>query len=123
MAKILIVDDDQAFITSTTDMLQQAGFEVTGAATPEEGISKAESEKPDLILLDVTLKSPEDGLVMGKEIHGKGINIPIIILEHVAKAAAFSTDISDITVEAYAAKPLDSGKIIDKIKAIITREE
>jgi AmiR/NasT family two-component response regulator len=53
--------------------------------------------------------------------HGKGIDIPIIILENVAKAATFSTDISTISVEAYAAKPLDSGKIIDKIKVIINR--
>ena len=121
MAKILIVDDDQTFIDSTTDMLQQAGFEAISATTPQEGTGKAESEKPDLILLDVTLQSPEDGLIMGKEIHGKGIDIPIIILENVAKATAFSTDISTITVEAYAAKPLDPGKIIDKIKAIINR--
>lgn len=121
MAKILIVDDDQGFIDSTSEMLKAAGFDVSGAVTPDEGLSKAQLEKPDLILLDVTLKSPEDGILMGKDLFNKGIKIPIILLENVAKAAAFSNDTSDMTIEAYAEKPLDSDKIVNKIKVIISR--
>ena len=121
MAKILIVDDDQGFIDSTSEVLKNAGFDVTGATTPGDGLSKAESEKPDLILLDVTLKAPEDGILMGKELYGKGLKIPVIILENVAKAAAFSNDTSEMAVEAYAEKPLNPEKIVGKIKAIISR--
>ncbi|MBN2440034.1 MAG: response regulator [Spirochaetales bacterium] len=121
MAKILIVDDDQGFIDATTQILQNAGFEVLGATTPEDGLSKAQSEKPALILLDVTLKSPEDGILMGKELYGKGLKIPVIILENVAKAATHTNDTSDLAVEAYAEKPLDPEKIVNKISAIINR--
>ncbi|MBN2533796.1 MAG: response regulator [Spirochaetales bacterium] len=121
MAKILIIDDDQGFIDSTSQMLQKAGFTVSGAGTPDEGLSKAQSEKPDLILLDVTLKSPEDGILMGKDLFNKGIKIPIILLENVAKAATFSHDTSDMSIEAYAEKPLDADKIVNKINAIINR--
>jgi DNA-binding NtrC family response regulator len=121
MAKILIVDDDKSFIDSTIQILQKAGFEAIGANTPEEGLAKAQSEKPQVILLDVTLKSPEDGLQVGKQLIAKGINIPLIILENVANAAAFSTDCSDLSIEAYAEKPLDPDKIAKKISAIIGR--
>ena len=121
MAKILIVDDDQGFIDSTSEMLKNAGFDVSGAVTPEEGVTKAQSDGPDLILLDVTLKSPEDGILMGKDLFSKGVKIPIILLENVAKAATFTNDTSDMAIEAYAAKPLDADKIVNKIKTIINR--
>jgi hypothetical protein len=39
----------------------------------------------------------------------------------VAAAAAFGTDISDLSIEAYAEKPLDGDKIVKKISAIIGR--
>jgi DNA-binding response OmpR family regulator len=119
MAKILIVDDDQGFIDSTSQLLHNAGFDVSGAVTPEDGLSKAQSEKPDLILLDVTLKSPEDGILIGKDLFKKGVKTPIILLENVAKAATFDT--SDMAIEAYAEKPLDADKIVNKINAIINR--
>ena len=122
MARILIVDDDQGFIDSTTKILEGAGFEVITATSPDEGSSQAESGKPDLIMLDVSLKSPEDGLVMGKNLGTKGITTPIIILENVTKAAAFSTDTTGMAIEAYAEKPLDADKIVNKIKAIISRD-
>jgi DNA-binding response OmpR family regulator len=121
MAKILIVDDDQGFIDETSQILQKAGFEVIGVNTPEDGVSKATSEKPDIILLDVTLKKPEDGILMGKELFSKGITIPIIVLENVAVAATLNNDTSGMAVEAYAAKPLEADKIVNKIKAIINR--
>jgi len=121
MAKVLIVDDDQGFIDSTTQMLKEAGFEVSGAVSTDDGLKKAESEKPDLILLDVTLKSSEDGILLGKQLFEKGIKIPLILLENVAKAAAFSNGTDDMAIEAYAEKPLDKDKIINKIQAIISR--
>jgi twitching motility two-component system response regulator PilH len=121
MSKILIVDDDKSFIDSTAQLLQKAGFGVISANTPEDGFKMATNEKPNLILLDVTLKNAEDGLAMGKQLIGSGINIPIIILENVAVAATFGTDISDLSIEAYAEKPLDAERIVKKINAITGR--
>jgi two-component system alkaline phosphatase synthesis response regulator PhoP len=121
MSKILIVDDDKAFTDSTAAILQKAGFEVICANTPEDGLAKATNDKPNLVLLDVTLKSTEDGLALGKQLVAKGINVPIIVLENVTIAASFGTDISDLAIEAYAEKPLDSEKILKKIGAIMGR--
>jgi DNA-binding response OmpR family regulator len=121
MSKILIVDDDKAFTDSTAALLQKSGFEVVAANTVEDGLAKAVDAKPTLILLDVTLKSKEDGLLLGKQIVGKGIAVPIIILENVVNAASFATDTSDLSIEAYAEKPLDADKIVKKINAITGR--
>lgn len=121
MSKILIVDDDTKFLSSTAEMLQKAGFETAQAANTAECLAKAESEKPDLILLDVSLEKGEDGLLAGKDLFHKGMKIPVIILENVAKVATMSVDTTEIAVEAYAEKPLDFHKLIKKINIITSR--
>lgn len=121
MPKILIVDDDNDFLASTADILKNAGFEPLQAANIAECHTKAANDNPDLILLDVSLENTEDGLLAAKDLYHKGIKIPIIILENVAKVATLSVDTAEIAVEAYAEKPLDTDKLITKINVILNR--
>lgn len=55
MAHILIVDDSPTEIFAFKRMLEGAGHATTVANTGEEGIEKAKSERPDLILMDVVM--------------------------------------------------------------------
>lgn len=55
MAKVLLVDDDQALATVLATALKRAGNDVTVANDGKSGLAKAKSEKPDLILLDQVL--------------------------------------------------------------------
>ncbi|MBI4743883.1 MAG: response regulator [Actinobacteria bacterium] len=55
MAKILVVDDSPTILDVVTSVLIQEGYEVITAADGLEGLNKARSEKPDLIILDVML--------------------------------------------------------------------
>jgi DNA-binding response OmpR family regulator len=123
MSKILILDDDKAFIDSSSAALKGAGFTVVSASDTASGKKMIESEKPDLIILDVTLSQPEDGLVLGRDIFKQGIKTPLIILENVTKVATMSVDTADLAVEAYAEKPVDMEKMITKAKAILNRTE
>lgn len=55
MAKILIVDDSPTELHVLTQILQGASHEVVTASDGEEGIEKAKSVVPDLILMDVVM--------------------------------------------------------------------
>ena len=55
MARILVVDDSSTLLAATTKILVTAGHEVIPAVNGEEGIAKAASEKPDLVLMDVVM--------------------------------------------------------------------
>lgn len=55
MAKILVVDDSPTILEVITAILTQEGHEVVTAMDGLEGLNKARSEKPDLIILDVML--------------------------------------------------------------------
>lgn len=52
---VLIIEDEKLIIVSTQMVLEAAGFRVESAMNGEEGIGKAKSIKPDLILLDIMM--------------------------------------------------------------------
>jgi two-component system alkaline phosphatase synthesis response regulator PhoP len=54
-ARILLIDDDADFVSSTRTVLESQPYEVIVATNGDEGISKAKKEKPDLILLDIIM--------------------------------------------------------------------
>ncbi|MDD2805388.1 MAG: response regulator [Elusimicrobiales bacterium] len=53
--KILIIDDDQNFRQLMSVFLSESGFEVDSADSGREGVKKALSMRPDLVLLDYNL--------------------------------------------------------------------
>ena len=53
--KILIVDDSPTERFILTEILNRGGYQVITAENGEEGIEKARSERPDLILMDVVM--------------------------------------------------------------------
>ena len=53
--KILIVDDDQDFSQLLAFDLKKQGYQVVSAGNGEEGLEKAKTEKPALIILDIKM--------------------------------------------------------------------
>jgi len=89
--KILIVEDDKAFLWILRQSFDSEGFSVIFAQNGEEGLKMAIEEKPDLILLDILLPKM-DGIAVAKNLREKGIKAQIIFLtnlkdaEHISKA-------------------------------------
>lgn len=67
MTKILVVDDAQFMRMKATKLLSSKGFEVIEAATGAEAVETYKTEKPDAVLLDITMPDM-DGLQALKEI-------------------------------------------------------
>ena len=79
MKKILIIDDEEEFVTFLKTNLELRGdYEIIFALEGPEGIRIAEKDKPDLILLDIAMPRM-DGITATREIRKK-LKIPIIIL-------------------------------------------
>ncbi len=79
--KIMMVDDDPEFLSVEYDSLRQFGYDVIPVQNPAEAIPKALAEKPDLILLDLTLPRG-DGYQLAADLrnHKELPHIPIIFL-------------------------------------------
>jgi len=87
--KILIVEDSKSYLFILSETLRQAGFVVATAGDGQEGLSAVETEKPDLILLDITMPKM-DGITMSKKLKELGSQIPIIFLTNMSDIAHVS---------------------------------
>lgn len=81
MAKILLIEDDLPLLRAYQITFSKLGYEIAHATDGEEGIAKAKSQKPDLILLDIYLPK-KSGFEVLKELKGDPLykHIPIICL-------------------------------------------
>jgi len=79
-AKILIAEDELLIAMDIKQKLEEIGYEVTSlVSTALEAITKAETDKPDLILMDVQLGGSLTGIEAANIISYKN-NLPIIFL-------------------------------------------
>ena len=81
MTKILIVEDNEMNRDMLTRRLERRGFEIVCAVDGPEGVALAESEQPDIILMDVAL-GEMDGWEATTRIRANGstAHIPVIAL-------------------------------------------
>ena len=115
--RVLIVDDEERFRTTTQKVLSRRGLEVSLAASGKEAIEKI-TENPDVIILDV--KMPEmDGLETLREIKKINPGVEVIIL---TGHASVDSAVEGMRWGAYdfLIKPCDMEELIDKIEGAYT---
>ena len=66
--KIVIVDDDAAFVESNKDLLEAYGYEVYTAYDGQVGLAMAKQVRPDLMLLDVMMASETEGFEVARKV-------------------------------------------------------
>ena len=108
--KILIVDDEPQLAGFVKTMLETRNYEVISAADGVEGLQKAESEQPHLILLD--LKMPKiNGMEVLQSIRGceDFADVPVVMLSS-SDSEPDAEEAYGLHVNSYLVKPLDFGK-------------
>jgi two-component system, cell cycle response regulator DivK len=121
MAKILLVEDNEMNRDMLSRRLARKGYEVVMAIDGGQAVSMAESERPDLILMDMSLPVI-DGWEATRRVKGSATtgHIPVIALT----AHAMSGD-REKALEAgcndYDTKPIEMPRLLEKIDALLPR--
>ncbi|MEO9386789.1 two-component system response regulator [Chromobacterium phragmitis] len=85
--RILIVEDERIIAMDLQLQLQALGYQVCGvAADGAQAIARSRKEQPDLVLMDIHLEGPMDGVEAACEIH-RQLRIPIVFLSAYAENA------------------------------------
>src|SRR5690349_6229141 len=79
LPKLLIIEDEPEMIVALRDNCEFEGFEVVVASDGVEGLEKALTQRPDVILLDVMLPKM-NGLDVCRTLRRRGVLTPIIML-------------------------------------------
>jgi two-component system, response regulator PdtaR len=76
--RILVVEDEALVAMATSQLLEDAGYEVVGmAADSRQALRLAEAERPDLVLMDIRLRGGDDGVATAAEIRQR-FGFPIL---------------------------------------------
>jgi len=120
-AKILLVDDDVDFVESTKIVLESGPYEVIVAYQGDEGLQKAKTENPDLVLLDIIMPV-KDGFTAAEQFKSDPelSKIPVLMLtSYSSKGSGTAIPRSrGFTLEAddYIEKPITPNELLAKVK-------
>ena len=117
--KILFIEDEPDQVVLVRARFEAGGYEFHSAPDGEKGLGKAQSLKPDLILLDVILPKI-DGFEVCKRLkkNAQTKNIPVIILTAVGMKDA-EKKAAECGAAAFFKKPYDSKELVKKVKELI----
>jgi CheY-like chemotaxis protein len=118
-ATILIVEDNEMNRDMLSRRLARRGFEILLAVDGEQGIAVAREQRPDLVLMDMSLPVV-DGWEATRRLKGDPAlrHIPIIALT--AHAMANDRDKSlDAGCDDYDTKPIDLARLLGKIELLL----
>ncbi|MDY6852572.1 MAG: response regulator transcription factor [Thermodesulfobacteriota bacterium] len=122
--KILIVDDDPDLVEAVSMLLEAEGMTPIAAYGGVEGLEKAKSEGPDLIVLDVMMPD-KDGYAVAKELAAsESLNdIPVIMLtavvDHIGDSHYSHASGKDLVADDYFQKPVDPEALVVRIGELV----
>ncbi len=118
---LLVIDDEADLLTLLESRLRHSGYDVSTALTAAEGLAAAVRNKPDLILLDISLPDG-DGFDVCKSLRGQASTrrIPVIMLT--ARGAATDEVLGlELGADDYVTKPYDYRVLETRIKRLLQK--
>ncbi len=114
---ILVVDDESDLVSVLRIGLQIEGFQVIDAADGEEGLRRAQREKPNLMVLDLMLPKLDGYKVCrALKFDDRYKSLPIVVLS--ARSGEQDRKLAfDMGADAFISKPYDMAELVRMIRA------
>ena len=123
MARILVVDDDPDITFAVSLYLKRDQHDVRTAASRAEAMEAIEAAPPDLIILDVMMEQPDDGIAMAQDLRRSGSTVPIIMLTSVGQVTGMSygRDSDLVPVDAFFEKPVRPDDLLKAVAGLLKK--
>ncbi len=125
MKKILVVEDEIAYLKLLNSQLTERGYEVIEAINGKIGLEKAKSENPDLILLDIRMPVM-DGMAMLKELRKEeaGKKTKVIMLTNLEPDDKILAEVvADQPTYYFVKSNIQFNDLLEKIKELFEEKE
>lgn len=119
-SSVLIVEDNVRLIALLERALREHGFVVRAVRDRESALARALAGEPDVFILDIGLRRPNDGIELIQELRAHGVGAPALMLtgrndleDRIAGLNAGADD--------YLGKPFEVDELIARIRALVRR--
>jgi CheY-like chemotaxis protein len=123
--RVLLIDDDEGFLNAMSLFLEDAGYEVATALDGPTGLAAAMQRRPDLIVLDVIMRRPDEGFAVARALRAEpGLgDVPILVLTAAGERYQmfFEPDEQWLPVNKVLEKPLAGDDLVREIDALLGR--
>ena len=119
MPRVLLVEDEPGLVMTLTDRLTAEGYEVDAVSDGEVGLSRATSERFDLILLDGMLPR-RDGFDVCRTVRQRGVSTPILMLTARGQVVDRVVGLK-LGADDYLVKPFEMSELLARIEALLRR--
>jgi DNA-binding response OmpR family regulator len=116
---LLLADDDPFITESLAPFLERAGFHVLVASDGQSALDKAQSHKPELIVLDVLMPRLDGREVLRRLRHAQNWT-PTILLTQVGESSERALALEE-GADDYLNKPFDPHELLARIRAVLRR--
>ena len=116
---ILIVGSESILKRTLTSALREANFEVNAVSDCTEALVKVADNKPDLVVMEVSLDNPDDVEICCR-IH-RDNSIPLVLIGGDSGDIVWSMMMTDAIADLYVTKPFSCIVLVAQIKAILRR--
>lgn len=120
--RIMIVEDEESLLKLESILLSARGYKVTGVMDGRTALEEINTEKPDLVLLDIMLPSL-DGFEVCRRIkeNPETSAIPVVMLTARKNSQDHAHGL-EAGADAYITKPFKSAQVIDTIESLLNKE-
>jgi CheY-like chemotaxis protein len=119
-SRILIVDDDAAFVKSVTGPLSARGYAVSQAVDSVRGLQQALENKPDLILLSLILPAGSgDDVVARLHLAPETRAIPVFIMSGLLSVRALEEKVRELEVQGFISKPVEPEDLLFIVESVV----
>jgi DNA-binding response OmpR family regulator len=121
MARILVVDDDPDITFAVSLYLKREQHDVRAAASRAEGMEAVKAFSPELIILDVMMEQPDDGIAMAQDLRRAGSTVPIIMLTSVGQVTGmkYGRDNDLVPVDVFFEKPVRPDDLLKAVSGLL----
>lgn len=123
--KVLVIDDDMDFIEANKAVLEEGGYQVAYALNGQDGLAKAFSDRPHLIVLDVMMNTVDEGFDVARQLRKNPDtrNIPLIMLTAINQKSGFpwkyDKDETWLPVDIFLEKPLKPNELLENVQRLL----